>query len=199
MKPSILNRKPSILKRIQDHFIVQRASAFAAAKHIKQKRKYTGEPYWNHLHEVASLVKSVNQPAHVIAAAYLHDTVEDTPTTNDEIKKKFGAKVAQLVHEVTDQSMSMFNKKGDNYYNSEGKLMNREARKKIDREHLAKASSEGATIKLADFISNTKSIAKHDPHFAKRYLAEKAAILPHLKHGNPKLYKMALKDTPDGE
>ncbi len=175
-----------LIKKIQDHFLVQRASAFAAAKHAKQVRKYTGEPYWNHLHEVAQLVKNIaKSPAHVQAAAYLHDTVEDTDTTNDEIKKHFGASVAKLVHEVTDQS-----KKTDG---------NRATRKEIDRKHLMGASREGATIKLADFVSNTKSIVKHDPHFAKVYLREKAAVLPHLAHGDPTLYKMAQRNIPNDD
>ena len=68
---------------------------------------------------------------------------------------------------------------------------NRAARKLIDLQRLAKSSADGATIKLADIIDNSKDILAHDPNFAKVYLREKAASLAVLQHGNKALFNAA--------
>lgn len=179
--------------------LVEKASDFAKHKHRMHKRKYTGEPYWNHLHEVANLVHHVAKAnRHVRAAAYLHDTIEDTDTTKEEIAKHFGHKVANLVWEVTDQHPYVCEKKGNKWcHRITGLPMNRKARKEIDNQHLAKSSNEGATIKLADFVSNSRDIVQNDKNFAKVYLHEKENVLPLLKHGNSKLYKMAQRNFVD--
>src|SRR5436309_13193438 len=81
------------------------AAQFAAEKHAEQKRKgVSGEPYINHLIEVAGLIahSSGSADANLIMAALLHDTVEDTGTTAEELEAKFGHDVASLVLEVTD-------------------------------------------------------------------------------------------------
>ena len=79
--------------------IVAKASEFAAAKHEKQRRKYTDQPYFNHLAAVVRVLESngVTDPT-ALAAAYLHDTVEDTDATMQEIVAGFGADVAELVY-----------------------------------------------------------------------------------------------------
>lgn len=68
---------------------------------------------------------------------------------------------------------------------------NRKQRKLIDRNQTAMASPEAKTIKLADLISNTKSIVQYDSSFAKVYMAEKRLLLQVLKEGNGNLYTMA--------
>lgn len=152
---------------------------FAQVAHKNQKRKYTNEPYVTHCISVANLVSEYDSSEHVVQAALLHDTVEDTDVTNDRIKLIFGERVAELVKELTDVSKP-----------SDG---NRKVRKEIDRQHLAKSSSEAATIKLADLIDNTNSIVEHDKEFAKVYLAEKEELLKVLTHGNEDLYALAKK------
>ena len=77
--------------------IVLDALAFAADRHKDQKRKYTGEPYFNHLAEVAALVSVYNNDAEVIAAAYLHDSVEDVGVTPEEIEQVTTPRVSELV------------------------------------------------------------------------------------------------------
>lgn|SRR5574338_111838 len=157
--------------------LIERASAFAHQKHKDQQRKYTGEPYFNHCKEVAALVYSLGGDEHMIAAAYLHDTVEDCGVTLQEIQENFGEDVMNLVSDLTDVSKP-----------SDG---NRKIRKKIDRMHTAKASPRAKTIKLADIISNTIDIVEQDPRFAKIYLEEKALLLPHLTEGNNVLWNVA--------
>ena len=68
---------------------------------------------------------------------------------------------------------------------------NRAARKTLDREHIAKASPQAKTIKIADLIDNSRSIMAHDPQFARVYLAEKRLLLDVLTEGDPTLYAMA--------
>jgi len=158
---------------------------FAEKAHGDQVRKYTGEPYIRHPEEVASLLLGVGiEDRDVLSAALLHDVVEDTTATLDDIRGSFGSRVAQLVSEVTDVSKP-----------SDG---NRRTRKAMDRDHLAKASPEGQSIKLADLISNSGSILAHDPDFAKVYLAEKRELLDVLIDGNPELYARATYIVDDG-
>lgn len=157
----------------------KKARDFAAAAHEKvgQKRKYTGEPYIVHPEEVAEIVASVGGDEAMIAAAYLHDTVEDTEVTLDEILTEFGADVAELVEMLTDVSRP-----------EDG---NRATRKALDLAHTAKASPRAKTVKLADMISNAKDIGQHDPHFSRVYFVEKERLLAVLQEGHPTLYERA--------
>ena len=152
--------------------LISRADAFAAEAHasIDQRRKYTGDPYIVHPRRVAQTVKDTGARDEVIAAALLHDVVEDTPVTLEEIRTEFGKDVAALVEMVTDVSRP-----------ADG---NRRLRKAMDRDHLALASAEGQTIKLADLIDNTASITQYDPGFAKVYMREKVELLGVLKKGD---------------
>ena len=156
---------------------LENARDFCIMAHADQRRKYTGLPYYEHCFEVANLVAGVTNDNAVIAAAFMHDVIEDTPFGFNDIRLAFGDRVAKLVFEVTDVSVP-----------EDG---NRRVRKLIDQAHLSESSPEGATIKLADIISNTQDIMQHDPNFAKVYLKEKRALLPLLLHGNKKLWAEA--------
>lgn len=155
--------------------LCERALAFATKAHasIDQRRKYTGEPYINHPVAVAGIVFNAGGTPAMVAAAYLHDVVEDTPVTIEEIEAEFGAEVATLVGWLTDVSKP-----------EDG---NRVVRKAIDRHHSAAAPPEAQTIKLADLIDNTASITRHDPHFSVRYMREKRALLEVMTNGDPVL------------
>lgn len=159
--------------------IISLARDFAAEKHKTQKRKYTGEPYINHCASVAEIVAGITDDPNMIAAAWLHDTIEDTGTKYTELCDVFNSDVADLVICLTDISEP-----------SDG---NRAIRKKLDRDHLSLAPPKAKTIKLADLIDNTSSIVEHDPGFARIYLAEKELLLPLLADGNPKLYHLAIE------
>lgn len=162
------------------HDLVDRASRFAIKAHgrLDHRRKYSLDPYPVHLQAVADLVASVGDDPEMIAAAWLHDTIEDTHATETELNERFGAAVARLVSELTDVSQPI-----------DG---NRAIRKFIDRGHLAKASPRAQTIKLADLIDNCQDICRHDPEFAKIYLAEMASLLEVLREGNATLYSRAM-------
>jgi hypothetical protein len=159
--------------------LIQRAKVFATQAHrrIDQRRKYTAQPYEVHLKAVAELVGSVTDDAEMIAAAWLHDTLEDTPATYEDIEKEFGPGVAQLVADLTDISRP-----------SDG---NRAIRKAIDRAHLARAGTRAKTVKLADLVDNCRDICKHDPGFAKLFVTEASALLEVLEQGDSRLYRKA--------
>src|SRR5882757_290836 len=85
--------------------LVSEAADFAARRHSGKARKGRGdEPYINHLAEFANLLAAVTDgaDAELVAAGWLHDTVEDTETTREELAQKFSERVAGLVTEVTD-------------------------------------------------------------------------------------------------
>ncbi|VIO66382.1 Bifunctional (p)ppGpp synthase/hydrolase RelA [Bradyrhizobium ivorense] len=121
--------------------LVSEAAQLAARRHNGMARKGRGnEPYINHLAEVANLLAQVTDgaDAELVAAGWLHDTIEDTGTTREELAQKFGARVADLVVECTDD-MS---------------LPKAERRRK-QIEDAPHKSPDAKLIKIADKISNT--------------------------------------------
>jgi (p)ppGpp synthase/HD superfamily hydrolase len=162
--------------------VVRKAQVYAMAAHaaVGQRRKYTGEPYIVHPAEVAKIVAGVpGATPDMVAAAWLHDVVEDTGCTFNDIHMGFGIDIATLVGWLTDVSKP---EDGPRWY-----------RKKLDREHTAQAPAEAQTIKLADLISNTKSIMAHDEKFAKVYLEEKRLLLDVMTRGDAGLMAEARK------
>lgn len=161
--------------------LVSKARVFAAKAHgrINHRRKYSFEPYEIHLQAVTDLVASVSDDPEMLAAAWLHDTVEDTATTLADLEHHFGTTVAGLVADLTDISRP-----------TDG---NRAIRKSIDRGHLASASSRAKTIKLADLIHNCRDICNHDAEFARVYLTEMASLLEVLQDGDALLYTQAME------
>jgi (p)ppGpp synthase/HD superfamily hydrolase len=128
---------------------VARALDFAARKHSKQRRKgEAGEPYVNHLAEVARLVAEATGGKDTVAvlAALLHDAIEDTPTTREELEREFGRDVADIVAEVTDD-----------------KSLPKAERKRLQVESAPRKSARAKLIKIADKTSNLRSIAGSPP------------------------------------
>ena len=160
-----------------DNYLIDKARAFASAAHKGQKRKYTGDEYIVHPAAVAELVASVTDDERMIAAAWLHDVIEDCDVSHETLKAAFGHDVYVLVAWLTDISVP-----------SDG---NREARKRLDRIHIGNASPDAQTIKIADLIDNSKSITEFDPGFARVYMKEKTLLLRELYKGNLELFIQA--------
>ena len=134
--------------------LVSAAADLAARRHTGMARKGRGnEPYINHLAEVANILAEVTDgaDAELVAAGWLHDTVEDTGITRDELAEKFGERVAELVVEVTDD-MTL-------------PKAQRRQRQVADAPH----KSPGAKlIKIADKISNIRARIHADPSAEER-------------------------------
>lgn len=160
-----------------DIFIV-RAKAFAAKAHASIGQMYGDRPYVVHLESVHQVIASIEHTRALLAAAYLHDVVEDVPSVSVQtVRAEFGDEVAELVAEVTDVST-----KADG---------TRAERKALDREHVRTASSKGKTLKLADIICNLRAIRDLPPAFARVYVKEKALLLPALEGGDDSLLVLA--------
>lgn len=159
--------------------IAFKAMQFAREVHAGQKRKYTGNPYTDHLAEVAGIVATVTywgqiDPEVLVATAWLHDCMEDQNVTVGQLLSAFGPFVAAGVKLLSDLEAG-----------------NRAERKAASRARLAAAPGWVQTIKYADLISNTSSIVMHDPKFAVTYLEEKRLLLEVMNAGDKRLYEMA--------
>lgn len=156
------------------------AMMFAREKHQGQVRKYTGEPYFNHLAEVVAISMSVGwqasmiHPDKLMAVAWLHDVVEDCGVLFCELDLKFGDDVGTGV-----------------FYLSDTEKGNRKTRKELSRNRLAGAPGWVQTIKCADLISNATSIIKHDPEFAKVFCGEAVMLLDVMDKADERIRDMA--------
>ncbi|WP_075182469.1 HD domain-containing protein [Pantoea sp. 1.19] len=157
----------------------EQARRFATHAHAEagQRRKYSDEPYIVHPAAVVELVRSVPHSEAMLLAAWLHDTVEDTATTLQDLRAQFGKEVAALVEMLTDVPQPQ--------------AKNRMARKLAHFQHTAQASPPAQTIKLADIIDNTRNIVRVDPDFARVYLMEKRLQVQLLSAGDPTLLRQA--------
>lgn len=157
-----------------------RAMQFAREVHKDQVRKYTENPYADHLAEVAGIVSTVRGEEEVTATAWLHDCMEDQGVTHRQLSIMFGDVVAGGVYLLSDLEAG-----------------NRKERKEKSRWRLSAAPDWVQTIKVADLISNTSSIVKHDPKFAKVYLEEKRLLLDVLTKADKGLLEIARNQVKD--
>jgi (p)ppGpp synthase/HD superfamily hydrolase len=153
---------------------IARATIFATKAHQCQVRKYSGRPYIYHPMRVAHSAVMLEAPDHVVAAAWLHDVVEDCGITIDEVEKSFGPDVAMLVLELTNPS--------------KGSDLPRSERKAMDRAHIAKASYWAKVLKLLDRLDNVQEMTGCGDKFMGVYAAESRllsdAILASEPDGN---------------
>ncbi len=146
--------------------MINKALEFAKDKHEGQFRKYTGEPYFNHCVAVSEAVKCFTSDPHIIASAVLHDTLEDTDTSFNELFNCFGHAIATTVKELSDK-----------YTKEKYSSLNRKERKFLEACRFKDISKEAKLIKYFDIMDNSKTIFKHDVNFSKKYLKEKQFIL----------------------
>ena len=162
--------------------LAQTAFTYASAAHaaVSQRRKYTDEPYIVHPIRVAGIVANFGGTDEMIAAAYLHDVVEDTGVSIEDILDMFGSVVAVIVDGLTDVSKP-----------EDG---NRAVRKAMDRQHSADATWAAQFVKCADIIDNASDIGDNDPSFNIVYRKEMVALLEVLdKVKDEPIYAAAVK------
>ena len=132
-----------------NHQLILKAADFAAYKHRNQRRKDEEKtPYINHPIAVAKIISEIGniEDPEILAAALLHDTIEDTKTTPEELIENFGERVCHLVQEVTDD-----------------KTLPKLERKQRQIDHAKEISGDAALIKLGDKISNVTDITNTPP------------------------------------
>ena len=132
-----------------DLALLLHALSFAAYKHRDQRRSNReASPYINHPIDVASIIANIGAVDDLVTlvSAILHDTIEDTETTGDELEREFGFEVRQLVEEVTDD-----------------KALPKSERKRLQVEHAPHISTRAKLIKLGDKICNIRDISQSPP------------------------------------
>lgn len=157
----------------------KKAFGFAKKAHKGQVRKFSGLPYVVHPESVANLAQKYTQDPIIVAAAYLHDTIEDTEATHDILVQEFGKEVANLVQELTSASKDEMKKVG-------GKA-------KYLTDKMMKMSKKALTLKLIDRLDNVS-----DEHasegFKERYYAETKYILDNLTRSLDSTQKKIVKE-----
>lgn len=139
---------------------------------------YGGRPYSSHTQAVARRVAAHIDDPEVVAAAHLHDTIEDTGATREGLAERFSPRTAQLVDEVSTPESS-------------GPRPRRAERAAAEATRLAAVSCDGKSIKCADVAENMQDIVASNPSFARVYVPEKRALLPALAGAHPMLLKEA--------
>jgi len=168
-----------------------RVMDFAAHWHRNQKRKYTAEPYVNHLAAVAKTVKEYIKDSRIVAAAFCHDLYEDTTCEEKELLSLL-KEAGYTPEEVISINMMVW-ELTDEFVTKKYPKINRRERKKREAQRLWKISSEAQNVKYADLIDNSTDLAVNDPGFGKKYLEEMIQILKNMDQGQVALYKKALK------
>jgi (p)ppGpp synthase/HD superfamily hydrolase len=152
---------------MSDTVLLTRAALTAAEAHKGQTRKGGEVPYVNHVLEVAHLVAEAGGTPEMVAAALLHDTVEDTEATEATIAAAFGPCIATLVAGLTDAP--------------EWEALPREARKRRQADHMARAPRAVKRIKIADQTSNVRDVGRlpkgWEPAEARAYIAGAALVV----------------------
>lgn|SRR5574344_341579 len=132
-----------------DTAFLDRAIIFAVRAHANTKRKGKGFPYIVHPLEAMGIVATITSDKELLAAAVLHDTVEDTDVTIEDIRREFGERVADIVLTETEFKVDNMSEKDSWHYRRQ---------KTIDR--LAAASSDAKIVAMGDKLSNMRAIAR---------------------------------------
>jgi len=171
-----------------DSHILKEIITFADHAHGDQQRKYSKERYIVHPIRVMQTVQQYTNDLPVLAAALLHDVLEDTPVTLEEIrlflKQHMSASDTERTLDLVRDLTAIYTKKAFS-------RMNRRTRKQKEFDRLSRAKSEAQTIKYADVMDNVVDIMTHDPDFGRVFLTEAELLLAKIDRGNPVLYQRA--------
>lgn len=174
--------------------IIEKVKMYADQAHGKQMRKYERERYIVHPIRVMEIVRDYSSDLPVLAAALLHDVLEDTAVTQAEMKTFLES---VMDREAAAHTLSLVEELTDIYIKKNFPGMNRRARRIKEAERLSTASSEAQTIKYADIIDNVTDIAKHDPDFGLVFSRECKNLLSTMTRGDTNLHQKAVKTVDD--
>tara|TARA_R110002020_G_scaffold15980_3_gene56753 strand:- start:808 stop:1371 length:564 start_codon:yes stop_codon:yes gene_type:complete len=164
---------------------------FVKHHHDGQVRKYTNEPYWHHLINVANSI-SVFNIEFGVEIALCHDLFEDTDCTSRELDELlsglgYNEEDSQFICNRVQDLTDVFTKEEYPY-------LNRKARKNLEAIRLSETHEVAQSVKYCDLLDNTASICMHDKKFAKVYLSEKRDILDKMIYGNTQLFAICFLD-----
>ena len=170
--------------------ILEKIAVFADEAHGDQRRKYADERYIRHPLRVMRTCQSHGYSLPVLAAAILHDVLEDTHTTPQEIREFLSTLMSET---DTNHSLTLVTELTDIYTKERYPGMNRRKRKSKEAARIERISAEAQTIKYADIIDNVSGIAEQDADFAPVFLRECNTLLEKMLMGNNELRKQAME------
>ena len=132
-----------------DTELLDRAIVFAVKAHHNTERRGKGFPYIVHPMEAVEIVATITSDQELLAAAALHDTIEDTDVTVEDIRREFGDRIADLVHAESDQFTEGVSEE-DSWHD----------RKQVAIDRLAAASHDAKIVAMGDKLSNMRAIAR---------------------------------------
>ena len=136
-----------------DTELLDKAIVFAVHAHHNTERRGKGFPYIVHPMEAVEIVATITPDQELLAAAALHDTIEDTDVTVDDIRREFGDRIAELVHAESDQI-------NGELFNGENEEETWHARKQAAIDRLKAASHDAKIVAMGDKLSNMRAIAR---------------------------------------
>ncbi|HEX2533761.1 MAG TPA: HD domain-containing protein [Chitinophagaceae bacterium] len=169
--------------------VLRQVRDWADRAHGTQMRKYTPERYIVHPVRVMECCSRYTSEQPVLAAALLHDVLEDTPETAEGLQAFL---VTVMPNADAQRTLQLTVELTDVYVKAAYPYWNRRKRKLREGDRLVRASPEAHTIKYADILDNSLEIADQDPAFATRYLREALELLERLRKGHPDLRQLAL-------
>ena len=175
--------------------IIEQITAYADKAHGNQQRKYTPERYIVHPIRVMELCREYTSFLPVLAAALLHDVLEDTPVTEEEVYRFL---LSVMNEQEAKQTTRLVVELTDVYIKSDYPHWNRKKRKTKEAERIEQTSAEAQTIKYADIIDNCRAIVQYDDEFGPKFLQECKALLKKMTKGNTELYRRAKETVEDG-
>ncbi len=132
-----------------DTILFDRATRFAVEAHAGTERRGKGFPYIIHPMEAAAIVATITPDPEILAAAILHDVVEDTDCTVDELRREFGDRIAELVASESEDPMADLSEEASWH-----------ARKQAAIDRLAQAPHDAKIVAMGDKLSNMRAIAR---------------------------------------
>lgn len=164
--------------------ILQKIRDFADRSHGDQLRKYTPDRYIVHPVRVMERLQQITNDPIILASALLHDVLEDTPTTAEDILEFLAPLLGRPAAEKTTKLIIELT---DIYVKSAYPRLNRRERKQKEAERMSKVSAEAQTIKYADILDNSREIIYQDVDFAPIYLKESRQMIKAMTNGNTEL------------
>jgi (p)ppGpp synthase/HD superfamily hydrolase len=169
--------------------ILDKIIAYTDEAHNEQMRKYTPERYIVHPVRVMNTCREYTNDMTVHAAAILHDVLEDTPVTPNELLEFL---TTLMSHAEAERTLALVVELTDVYVKDKYPKWNRRKRKAKEQDRMSATSADAQTIKYADIMDNCAEIVNHDADFAPLFLHECKALMQRMNRGNRELYDRAL-------